>query len=295
LAALQRAQSASTAIIGHVNFCPVLPLMTRTAPSLYSIMVAHGIEVWKTLPWLQRWGVKNLDEVLTVSEFTRDEMRLHNRVNGLAFTTFPDTLDPFYGSTAATDPRAMLGLPAGPMLLSVSRLDKTEFYKRIDLILEAMPGVLKEFPDAFVVVVGEGTDRPRLQGLTTQLGIAERVMFTGRVAEQELPLYYQACDIFVLPSLKEGFGIVFLEAMQYAKPCIGARAAAVPEVIVHGENGLLAAPGDPRSLQRAIETLIRNPQMRADMGHAGLHRLETRFSFDNFRQRLEEVLCRPPA
>jgi len=295
LAAVQGAQRATTAIIGHVNFCPVLPLMNKTAPSLYSIMVAHGIEVWKPLPWLQRWGVKNLNEVLTVSEFTRDEMRLHNRVNGLAFTTFPDTLDPFYGHSAATNPRTALGLPQGPMLLSVSRLDQTEFYKRIDLILEAMPGVLKESPDAFLVVVGEGTDRQRLERLTGQLGIADKVRFTGRVAEKELPLYYQACDIFVLPSLKEGFGIVFLEAMQYAKPCIGARAAAVPEVIVDGENGLLAAPGDPRSLQRAIEMLIKSPQLRSDMGQAGLRRLEARFSFDNFRHRLEEVLCRQPA
>ncbi len=295
LAAVQRAQRATTAIIGHVNFCPVLPLMNRTKTSLYSIMVAHGIEVWKPLPRLQRWGVKNLNEVLTVSEFTRDEMRLHNHTNGLAFTTFPDTLDPFYGCTAASDARAMLGLPRGPMLLTVSRLDHTEFYKRIDLILEAMPGVLKDFPDTFLVVVGEGTDRHRLERLTTQLGIAEKVRFAGRVAEKELPLYYQACDIFVLPSLKEGFGIVFLEAMQYAKPCIGARAAAVPEVIVDGENGLLAAPGDPRSLQRAIEMLIKSPQLRSDMGRAGLRRLEARYSFDNFRNRLEEVLCRLPA
>jgi len=295
LAAVQRAQRATTAIIGHVNFSPVLPLMSRTAPSLYSIMVAHGIEVWKPLPWLQRWGVKNLNEVLTVSEFTRDEMRLHNHVNGLAFTTFPDTLDPFYGHTEASDPRTVLGLPQGPMLLSVSRLDRTEFYKRIDLILEAMPGVLKVHPDAFLVVVGEGTDRRRLERLAAQLGIADRVHFTGRVAEKELPLYYQACDIFVLPSLKEGFGIVFLEAMQYEKPCIGARAAAVPEVIVDGENGLLAAPGDSRSLQRAIEMLIKDPQLRAEMGQAGLRRLQARFSFDNFRYRLEEVLCRLPA
>ena len=110
-----------------------------------------------------------------------------------------------------------------------------------------------------------------------------------------MPLYYQACDVFVLPSLKEGFGIVFLEAMQYAKPCIGARAAAVPEVIVDGESGLLTAPGDPRSLERALTTLLTDEALRQSMGRAGLRRLETNFSFPAFRHRLEEVLCRPPA
>ncbi|MGZ4834258.1 MAG: asparagine synthase (glutamine-hydrolyzing) [Terriglobales bacterium] len=294
-AAVRHAKSATTVIVGHVNFCPILPLMKRAAPSIYSILVAHGIEVWKSLPVFQRWGVGRLDEVLAVSDFTRDEMRLHNRLNGLAFTKFPDTLDPFYGGTSSGDAQSRLGLGPGPMLLSVSRLDSTEFYKRIDLILEAMPGVIKQAPNAFLVVVGEGTDKARLQRLAVQLRIDDRVRFTGRVAEQELPQYYEACDMFVLPSLKEGFGIVFLEAMQYGRPCVGARAAAVPEVIIDGETGLLAIPGDPRSLEQAIVTLIRDATLRQKMGQAGLHRLETNFSFHRFRQRLEEVLCRPPA
>ena len=295
LAAVHAARRATTAIIGHVNFCPVLPLMKVAAPGLHSALVVHGIEVWKPLPWLQRWGVRHLDEVLTVSDFTRDEMRLHNDVNGLAFTTFPDTLDPFYSAPDVSGARTRLGLPAGPMLLSVSRLHRSEFYKRIDLVIEAMPAVLKQVPHAFLVVVGEGSDLERLRRLAAQLGIDDRVRFAGRVSEDELPLYYEACDVFVLPSLKEGFGIVFLEAMQYAKPCIGARAAAVPEVILDGETGLLAAPGDPRSLERAIVTLLADEGERRRMGEAGLLRLQDHFAFAMFRARLEEVLCRRQA
>jgi phosphatidyl-myo-inositol dimannoside synthase len=278
-----------------VNFCPVLPFMKMAAPRLRSLLVVHGIEVWKPLARSQLWGVRRLDQVLTVSDFTRREMLLHNRVNGLAFTVFPDTLDPFYGAPAAGSARDRLGLPAGPMLLSVSRLHQSEFYKRIDLVLEALPAVLQQVPDAFLVVVGEGGDLQRLRRLASQLGIDDKVRFTGRVPEEDLPLYYQACDLFVLPSLKEGFGIVFLEAMQYAKPCIGARAAAVPEVIVDGENGLLAEPGDARSLQAAILTLLADEPLRRRMGSAGLLRLQNNFAFPIFCRRLEEVLCRPPA
>ena len=280
---------------GHVNFCPVLPLMKLASSSFHSALVVHGIEVWKPLSWLQGRGVRRLDEVLTVSDFTRDEMRLHNDVNGLPFTTFPDTLDPFYAAPDVSGARASLRLPDGPMLLSVSRLHQSEFYKRIDLVIEAMPAVLKRVPDAFLVVVGEGSDLVRLRQLAAQLGIGDRVRFTGRVSDDELPLFYQACDAFVLPSLKEGFGIVFLEAMQYAKPCIGARAAAVPEVIVDGETGLLAAPGDPRSLERAMLALLTDLALRRRMGRAGLLRLQNNFAFPMFRQRLEEILCRRPA
>jgi asparagine synthase (glutamine-hydrolysing) len=292
LAAVNAAPRATTAIIGHVNFCPVLPLMKVAAPALHAALVVHGIEVWKPLGSLQRWGVRQLDEALSVSDFTRREMLLHNQLNGLAFTAFPDTLDPFYGAPDISGARARLRLPEGRMLLSVSRLHQSEFYKRIDLVIEAMPAVLKQVPDAFLVVVGEGGDLPRLRQLAEQLGTGDRVRFTGRVSEEELPLFYQACDLFVLPSLKEGFGIVFLEAMQYAKPCIGARAAAVPEVIVDGETGLLAAPGDPRSLERAIITLLADDSLRRKMGCAGLRRLQDNFAFPIFRQRLEEVLCR---
>jgi glycosyltransferase involved in cell wall biosynthesis len=177
------------------------------------------------------------------------------------------------------------------MLLSVSRLHETEFYKRVDLLVQAMPRILNEVPEAFSVVVGEGNGRTALQELAARLGVGDKVIFTGRVEDEALSLHYQTCDAFVLPSLKEGFGIVFLEAMQFAKPCIGARAAAVPEVIVEGETGLLAEPGDAGTLAGAAVRILKDDRLRKEMGAAGRRRLDHHFSFDMFRTRLEALLC----
>ena len=95
-------------------------------------------------------------------------------------------------------------------MLAVTRLVSTEDYKRIDLVIKAMPAILRHVPDAFCVVVGHGGDRSRLERLAQETNVADRVIFTGFVADELLPSYYDACDLFVLPSLREGFGIVFL-------------------------------------------------------------------------------------
>jgi asparagine synthase (glutamine-hydrolysing) len=289
-AAIRRVMDSSVIVVGHVNFTPPLPLLRACARRAHRILVVHGIEAWERLPMLKLWGVRNVNEVLSVSEYTRDQMRQSNALAGLPFRIFPDTLDPFYSSARTPDPRLALDLPQGPMILTVSRLHEAEFYKRIDLLLHVMPGILAQVPNAFLVVVGEGGVRPELERLAKKLGLESRVFFTGRVPDSRLSLYYQACDVFVLPSLKEGFGIVFLEAMQFAKPCVGARAGAVPEVVLHGRTGLLTRPSDPDSLRDALVTLLRDPQIARSMGEAGRQRLEREFAFPLFRQRLADVL-----
>jgi glycosyltransferase involved in cell wall biosynthesis len=118
----------------------------------------------------------------------------------------------------------------------------------------------------------------------------DKVIFTGWVSDNLLPSYYQACDVFALPSLKEGFGIVFLEAMYYAKPCIGARAGGIPEVIEDGKTGFLAEPGDANALADSLSNLLRNATLRREMGRVGQERFEREFSFRKFHERLDNVV-----
>ena len=164
-------------------------------------------------------------------------------------------------------------------------------YKRIDLVIKAMPAILHHVPDAFFVVVGHGGDRPRLEKLAQETSVADRVVFTGFVADELLPSYYDACDLFVLPSLKEGFGIVFLEAMYHAKACVGAIAGGIPEVVKDGGTGLLAKPDSVDSFVQCVVRLLGNDQERDAMGRRGKERLEREFSYEKFRARLERVLC----
>jgi glycosyltransferase involved in cell wall biosynthesis len=137
--------------------------------------------------------------------------------------------------------------------------------------------------------VGEGPDRKRLERLAVKEGVSGQVRFAGRVPDEELPAYYETCDLFALPSTEEGFGIVYLEAMSHGKPCIGARAAAAPEVIVDGQTGLLALPDDRVSLESALLRLLEFPDEAKRMGQAGRQRLQEQFSFDAFQRRLSDI------
>jgi glycosyltransferase involved in cell wall biosynthesis len=109
-----------------------------------------------------------------------------------------------------------------------------------------------------------------------------------------LPSYYENCDLFVLPSTREGFGIVFLEAMHHGKACIGARAGGVPEVIRDGATGVLVDPSKlATQVPEAILRLLNDPALRKNMGANGRAHLDANFSFDRFRDRLEQILCSP--
>lgn len=287
LAALRASREADVILFGHVHFTPMAFAMNNVP----KLLVVHGVDVWRRLFAFQRWGVGRIQHVLSVSRFTRDKMIKYNDVSSDCFSILPNTLDPCYKNRKILKSREELGLPQGPMILSVSRLAAFEHYKRIDAVIEAMPAVLQKVPEACYVLVGDGADRARLEQIAKRARVAHRVFFIGRVSDDRLPLYYQACDLFVLPSLKEGFGIVFLEAMYYAKPCIGARSGGIPEVIEEGKTGLLVEPDNAESLTGAMVRLLTHDSLRQAMGKAGQQRLEREFSFEMFRQRLEKVLC----
>ena len=109
--------------------------------------------------------------------------------------------------------------------------------------------------------------------------------------DELLPSYYNNSDVFVLPSLKEGFGIVFLEAMYYAKPCVGVRAGGIPEVVEDGKTGYLALPNNPQALADSITRLMSDNDLRDRMGQAAKERLDHEFSSAAFKRRLESAIC----
>ena len=288
--AIRAGWDADIAIVGHVNLAPLALIMNDS----FKCSIAHGIEVWKTLPWLKRLGLSRINRILSVSAYTQRQMMLHNSLTEDRFCIFPNTLDPLAASQCANLERSSLSLPQGRMLLSVSRLAWSENYKNIRAVIESLPAVLEHVPDAFYVIVGDGAQRKTFEGLARGMGLADKVFLRGAISDALLPSYYESCDLFVLPSTKEGFGIVFLEAMYHSKACIGARAGGIPEVIRDGDTGMLVNPSEfATQLPEAIVRLFKDPALRRAMGANGRSHLDENFSFRRFRDRLEEILCSP--
>lgn len=288
--ALCKCFNNSTIIFGHINFISLAFIFKLCFSKLKMLLLIHGIEVSKKLSLFKKLGVRKVDKVLSVSFNTYNQFAAFNKLNNTRFEVLRNTIDPFLWSKVPPKSREELSLPQGKMVLSVSRLDKSDNYKNIDLVIKAMPDILKEIPNTFYVVVGEGTDRSRLEKLAKELDVSEKIIFKGAVTEDELPNYYQLSDIFVLPSTMEGFGIVFLEAMFYEKPCIAVYESAIPEVIEDGKTGILLKSLDKKALSDSIILLLNNEPMSRSMGILGKEKLNKEFSYNLFKQNLERIL-----
>jgi glycogen synthase len=172
---------------------------------------------------------------------------------------------------------------AGQNVLFVGRLEKR---KGIDVLLAVIPTLCRLHPDAVFHIVGDDTlvmdgnvtYRRSFTRAHADLIRSGQVIFHGKVGEDELRAHYAASDIFAAPSRFESFGLIFLEAMMFAKPVIGTRAGGMPEIIVDGETGLLAAPGDETTLAAAIDRLLKDRSLRERLGAAGRQRYLDRFS-----------------
>ena len=116
--------------------------------------------------------------------------------------------------------------------------------------------------------------KARFAGLTEECGISSHVHFAGYVPDKQMPAYYEACDLFAMPSTGEGFGLVYLEAMYHAKPCLAGTWDAASEVVRDGETGLLVEPGNVEQLTRALVELLTQPEHSKRLGWAGKERLE---------------------
>jgi glycosyltransferase involved in cell wall biosynthesis len=139
------------------------------------------------------------------------------------------------------------------------------------------------------VLAGDGFERPELVQLADQLGIAADVTFLGWVPNSDLPPYYRAAAVSVIPSLEEGFGIPAAEAMGCEVPVVASDAGGLPEVVEDGVTGLVVPRGDADALARAIQTLLTDPERRRVMGQAGRARALRLFDWDRSAEQFEQL------
>lgn len=180
------------------------------------------------------------------------------------------------------------------VLLTVSVLDELNVKRKdFESLLFSFPQVLSAFPSAKLVIVGRKGEGYRiLRHTVRKLKIENNVIFKGSVSDCELIELHNKCDIFVLPSLHEGFPTVCAEAQACGKAVISTDVSSIPEVIVDHETGLLVRPRDPRALAAAINTLLSNSVLRKKMGEAGRKRVIGLFSKIVRKKKIHEALAR---
>ena len=179
----------------------------------------------------------------------------------------------FPSGLTAAEARKRLGLDsAGPVLLSVARLVE---WKGQDTVLRALPAIRQAFPGVHYVMAGDGPYRHDLQRLAETLGVAGATTFPGFVTDDDLPLYYAAADLTVLPAgvrpglPAEGFGITLVEAAASGRPVVAGNVGGTADAVVDGVTGLLVDPYDAAAVADAVLRLLGDPELAARHGPGG--------------------------
>jgi len=270
-------------IFAHVNFAPLALIVKTFNPKAKIIFCSHGIEIWKKLPKYTEY-IMQKSIILTVSNYSKEQLLKYNlKLVEKNIIIFPNCIEikeennninPYENDTFN--------------LLSVTRLSNTEKLKGVDLVIKSLPTLITKIPNIKYNIIGKGDDIYRLKNIAKELGVEKYVNFLGYV--EKLEPYYKHCDIFILPSKKEGFGIVYLEAMRYKKPCIACDVGGQTDVVIDNYNGFLCFYGDIKCLEDKIYLLYQDKNLRIKLGENGYSHLMNNFTFEKFEKRLEKVL-----
>ena len=180
---------------------------------------------------------------------------------------------------------------AGHLVLSVGRLID---WKGTIHLINAMPAVLRPFPDTVLLIIGAGPEKVTLVNRTHELGLEKRIYFPGVVNNEDLPSYYHAADVFVLPSINksgktEALGVVLLEAIASGCSVIGSNVGGIPDIIVDGENGFLVPEQRPDVLAERIVQLFSDDGLRERFRQNGLIRVREKFSWEMISKDFADV------
>ncbi len=217
-----------------------------------------------------RWEERNVaraDLVMVTSRYSAEVAQREYGVPPERLAVVPEPIDlEVWDDQFWRAPRRPRG---GPVVLCVARMYPR---KRIGDLLLAADILRARVPGLQVRVVGRGPEWPALSRLHAELGLGDSVALLGDLTRERLAEEYVNATVFCLPSVQEGFGIVFLEAMAAELPVVACRVAAIPEVVQDGVTGLLTAPRSPGELAAAVERLIADPALARGMGREGRRR-----------------------
>jgi len=220
------------------------------------VVTGHGRDVYD-LPFRDNWYkvlarylLSKADQVITVSQFNAEKL-LSLGVSSNKLHVIPNGYnEKLFNPIPLCEARKKLGLPLNKkVLLSVGNLVDVKGHT---YLVDAMRIILKKGNDAILVIVGSGFLKEKLQKKSKALGLNGKILFVGGKNHEEIPFWINACDIFILPSLSEGFPTIIPEVMACGKPIVGTKVGGVPEIITNKEVGILVSPKNPQELALTI-------------------------------------------
>jgi glycosyltransferase involved in cell wall biosynthesis len=251
-----------------------LALSMSTAPTRPRLIASRRVDFHLRNSSLSRWKYRQVDCFICASDAIR-RMLVGDGVQKSRTVTVHEGID--LARVKAAPPAELhkdLWLPHhSPIVGNVAALVP---HKGQRYLVEAASSLLRDQPDARIVIAGEGELRPALEQQIHHHHLEKHVILAG--FRPDVLSVHKAFDVFVMSSVTEGLGTSLLDAMACRKPIVATNVGGIPEVVVDGETGVLVPPRDPEALAAAIGRLLGDPQLRERMGAAGLERVQTKFS-----------------
>lgn len=270
----------------------------RKAGATHIVALTHGHEVWWSKIWPFSWAMKEIarsvDIATYLGEFTRSAIAPRFSDPRKLIKIAPGIDTEHFKPRNVENLRKSLGLDNRPTIVCVGRLVHR---KGQDRLVEAMPAILKRFPDAALVFVGEGPHRAHLEKLVKVKKVEKFVQFIGRIQYINLPEYIAIGDVFAMPSRSrffglevEGLGIVYLEASACGLPVIGGDSGGAPDAVKHGETGFVVDGNDVEAITHRIIQLLADKKLRDEMGSAGRQWAIQEWSWERWSQAFNNAL-----
>ena len=279
-------------LVNHINYAPLAVKISQWSKIPFGVIV-YGIEAWEIKEEKRRAAIKKAQVIISVSNFTAEKMVSQGYADSNQLFVVVPTLDmeEFFIQAKPEHLLARHKLQDKKVILTVCRLSAKERYKGYDRVIRALPRVLELVPEAVYVLAGEGDDKARVERLTKDLNLSEKVIFIGRPSWKEKTAYYNLADVFVMPSKAEGAPAVFVEALSCGIPVIAGNQDGSATPLQNGEVGLLIDPDSIEEIARAIIKVLtgRAPKNLLDRDFLRRKTLE-KFGLDRFPERVNEML-----
>jgi glycosyltransferase involved in cell wall biosynthesis len=242
-------------ICGHMNLS-VLSFFLYKLWGIPYIILTHGTDAWNIRGIFRRYALISAKKVISVSRYTAQRIEkqipsLKNKIFIIPNSVDTEKFSPKEKPNYLLEKYKLFGYK---IILTVARLDSYDRDKGYDKVILALPKVLEAIPNLKYILVGEGDDLPRIKDLISKLNLNDRVILTGYISDDKLSDYYNLCDLFIMPSKQEGFGIVFLEALACGKPVIAGNKDGSREALLDGKLGILV---DPDNIEEITQTTIK--------------------------------------
>lgn len=265
--AINNAAKADIVILSHVNLSLIGLTIKLINPKCQVWLVAHGIEVWRPLSFIRKMFLKHYcDKIICVSSFTKKQMIHWHQSDPDKCVVLNNAVDPFIRLPETfARPEYLLnryGLtPENQVIFTLTRLASSEQYKGYEQVIKAVSRLKERFPGIKYILSGQydSTEETRIRDLINSYKVNDEVILTGFLNENELADHFLLSDLFVLPSKKEGFGIVFVEALACGLPVICGNADGSTDAIRHGELGTAINVDDLDELEKTITGYLKTP------------------------------------